>query len=581
MAKYSYFLIIIITFSCSSINLNEDPNLITDKNGVKPIEIEMPFFSVLRTWKEGKLATIDGWGRYAEISFINERRARLTPLVNFPRAQQDIWTLTTYPEASVITSTSGKAAFIADINNGITKSHIPMLTWVHRDPRLILIDPEEGLVAHQYILNRNDNDVGVSNYVYNYKTDTFVYKTPDLNSQNQHEHAVFMSNNIDEKFILSYIKTYENGRLVYDYFFYDWRNGERVKNELTETLKQNFSYVYTNNVINLNGRFLFAYNSEDRRNQKLIKISWDENYSNVQVKDLSNLLNEIYRLRYNINCLNIIISQCGSWVTAQVTDYSERSNDYNNRFITTRIFFHMDDKYPNGMSIPIFSNDNERIENTRNYDGAFVQHPIYGMCYAQNWRRNGRNYLRLYKMDTVLTVINSGSQSLPFNYDDSKEYLITRVYSYVKEFITGWMFEEDDTDIETNKAIDFYINFIESEMNKISKSESDYQLVKIELYRRSAIFVIPDRKARVLIYKNTANEDKNIYYYEIDFYIIERAHNPEDFTRYKIIICNQYFNFSESNNDVQSSHFWEFYRLIGEGETAINFFKNEMEKHRR
>jgi hypothetical protein len=557
---------------------------LSNKGLIGHIDIKInDYFFELRPWRDGKLITLDGWGCYAEMSFKDKNKIILKPLVDFPRAQQDIWTLTTWPEAGVITSTSGKMAHIASIDDGITKSHIPMLTWVHRDPKLILLDPNEGLIAHQYSLNRNRTDVGVSNYIYNYKTDTFVYKTPDLNNENQHEHAVFMSIVMDDQYILSYMQYYDEQDLDrYDYFLYDWRNGKKIRNDLTETLNKNNSYIYKQNNINLNRRVLFAYNSEDRRNRKLIKISWDENYSNVQVADMSNLLQEIYK-KYSISPLNILISSDGSWVTAQVTDLSDWNPNADNRgFIDTRIFFHIDNKYPNGISMPVFIDSEETRDNTNNEDGVFVQHPVYGMCYAQKWQIKRKNYLRLYKMDDVLTVINSGNQSMPFNYDDSKNFLFTRFYSYKKEFIKGWVFEEADTDIEVNEFIDSLIEYIEEEIRKVPTSRPDYQLSKIELYKDNRFLaLLHDNNAILDLYIHRANEYNNIYYIEIEYFVLEPGYSTPHFIKHKLIICNQYFNFSESDHDVQKHMFWEFYDLLGEGESAYKLFLNEIEKHRR
>jgi hypothetical protein len=40
------------------------------------------------------------------------------------------------------------------------------------------------------------------------------------------------------------------------------------------------------------------------------------------------------------------------------------------------------------------------------YYGAFVEHPVYGTCFAREWRRDGELYIRLYRMSDVLDEIN-------------------------------------------------------------------------------------------------------------------------------------------------------------------------------
>jgi len=421
MLRYLWFLFIITISSCSfikyfdnyDIKYKVNNNLINDKNEVLPIEIKMPFFWMVRPWKEGKLVTLDGWGRYAEISFIGEKKVRLKHLVDFPRVQQDGWGFVTFPEAGIIVSCSGKMQLLAAIDDGKTKSHIPLLSWVYDEPDLILLDPDEGLAAYQYSYSDNSR-LNKKLFIYNYKTDAMIYETPEPPASSPEDNIVDMQFRIDENYIWSNISTQKKeGGWKYDTVLYDWKEGEIKRNELTEFLSKNNSYIF-NNYIHLGRRYLFAdiEEKEEENPYKLLKIDYDEDYSNLRVTDMSYLFRDFYKKRYAIS--NIIISSDGSWVTAKVTDYSEYNPyDANNHFITTRVFFHMDNKYSNGISMPVFSDGRETMESTNNDEGAFVRHPAYGMCYAQEWHIKEQIYLRLYKMDDALTVINSGSQSLP------------------------------------------------------------------------------------------------------------------------------------------------------------------------
>ena len=102
----------------------------------------------------------------------------------------------------------------------------------------------------------------------------------------------------------------------------------------------------------------------------------------------------------------------------------------------------------------------------------------------------------------------------------------------------------------------------------------------MELYKDNRFIVkMANKNAKVYLYKNTSNEDKDIYFIEVEFFIKERE--PDLYKEHKLIICNQYFNFAESDHDKLKSHFWEFYDLLAEGDAAFEFFINEMEKHRR
>jgi len=429
MFRYICFLLIITVSSCAGfkkhfdnydIKFNADTGLINDKNEVRPVEIKMPFFWMVRPWKEGKLVTLDGWGRYAEIFFIGENKLRLKHLVDFPGVQQDGWGFAAFPEAGLIASSSGKKQLLAAIDDGKTKSHIPLLSWTYNEPNFILLDPDAGLASYQYDFNGNDDGLGKKLFIYNYKTDTMVYETPDSSASSPQD-IINMQFRIDENYIWSNISTHKKeGGWKYDTVFYDWKKSEIKRNKLTEFLSQNNSYIY-NNYIHLNRRYLFAdvEKKEEENTYKLLRIDWDEDYSNLQVTDLDYLFRDFYKKKYAVS--DIIISSDGSWITAEVTDYSEYNPyDANNHFIKTRVFFHIDNKYLNGISMPVFSDGRETMENTNNDEGAFVRHPVYGMCYAQEWHKNKEIYLRLYKMDDVLAVINSGAQSVPFNYEMDK-----------------------------------------------------------------------------------------------------------------------------------------------------------------
>ncbi len=57
--------------------------------------------------------------------------------------------------------------------------------------------------------------------------------------------------------------------------------------------------------------------------------------------------------------------------------------------------------------MPIFA---EGYENYESDYGSFVEHPVYGMCYAKEHYQGEDLYLRLYRMSDVLEEIN---RSLP------------------------------------------------------------------------------------------------------------------------------------------------------------------------
>jgi len=359
----------------------------TQTEGLKPIDIKAPkFFWMLQPWKEGKLATIDGWGRYAEISFVGANKIKITALVDFPRAKQDEYGFITYPEAGIITSTTGKMHHIAWIDGKKTKSHIPLLSWVHQEFPAVLLDSKEGLVVYGYSLERNKNDVNKSLFIYNYKEDRMINKSND-------ELPYLPIIAMDEKYALSYHTVLDESGRHSRKVFYNWRTSEAVENELSRTIDKNKYGLSFNPLRNIHvpKRFLFMYVNEQK-----IKITWDENYSDVKVTPIS------YLIPKGKSFGDFTISADGNWATTYVSGYSG-SNIFEN--LSKRAFFHLDERYPNGISLPVITDDYERYN-----QNAFVNHPVHGMCFAQEWHKkeNGKDklYLCLYKMSDVLAEIN-------------------------------------------------------------------------------------------------------------------------------------------------------------------------------
>ncbi|MDR0322525.1 MAG: hypothetical protein LBI28_13580 [Treponema sp.] len=387
--SHGYFLtlLFVLTFlswqGCKNIKGDSMP---AETIGLHPIDIRAPkFFWLIQPWKQGKLATIDGWGRYAEISFIGANRMRITPLVNFPRTQMDR-KLLTWPEAGLIASTTAKMHHLAAVDDNKTKSHIPLLSWVHREMNPVLLDFQEGFVGYSYMLERNNNDTDITLFIYNYKEDKMVYESPD-------GHTVLMILSMDDRHALSWQRILNEIKVEDKKIFYNWRTHEVVENDLTEALNRNSVDLVIRTLRNIHPgrRYLFGYSNTIRQT---VKVTWDEEYSDIKITPLNYLCPAT-----GMNFSSFIFSTDGSWATTFVMGYRGLRNERLNK----RAFFHMDERYPNGISMPIIAEDYEEYQ----WDySAFVEHPVHGMCFAQEWHKGGGLYLRLYKMSEVLNEIN-------------------------------------------------------------------------------------------------------------------------------------------------------------------------------
>jgi hypothetical protein len=388
-------LLVLLLTTCSGIK-SKSGTATETPTGLHPIDIWSPkFFWLVQPWKEGKLATIDGWGRFSEISFVGARGMRIKPLCNFPRTQLDRQ-LQTWPEAGLISSkTADRMHHLAAIDDGKTKSHIPLLTWGHTILDPVLLDSREGLVGYGYSLKpqrkRDLHKVNTNLFVYNYKEDKMVFESPGEGF------AFLMILVMDSQYALSWERVFNGVSVEYKKVFYNWKTNEVVENDLTKALNRyNIGLIIEPcRNIHLAKRYLFGYSTILG---ETVMITWDEAYSDIKVISLKYL-----RPAEGIILVQFLLSADGMWASAFASGYRGLSNERLNK----RAFFHMDERYPNGISIPIITEDYEELQ----FDySAFVEHPVHGMCFAQEWHKkeNGIDqlYLRLYRMEAVLAEIN-------------------------------------------------------------------------------------------------------------------------------------------------------------------------------
>jgi hypothetical protein len=246
--------------------------------GLQPIDIRAPaFFWLLQPWRDGKLVTYDGWGRFAEISFVGANRMRIRHLVDFPRVTVDR-ELITWPEAGLITGrTADSMHHLAAIDDKKIKSHVPLLTWANIIHEPVLLDPREGLVGYRY-MSKVDYISEVL-YVYNYKEDRMIYQSPD-------EFSILIRMVMNDQYALALHGRHNAKEKEFKHIFYNWRTDEIAENDLTETLNQNRIdiIISPDRNIDTDKRYLFGYNNIIRQR---VKITWDENYSDITVTPLS------------------------------------------------------------------------------------------------------------------------------------------------------------------------------------------------------------------------------------------------------------------------------------------------------
>jgi hypothetical protein len=342
---------------------------------------------MLQPWKDGKLATLDGWAHFSELSFEGADKIKISPLVKFPDMQ--IGPLfTVWPDAGLWFSQSARMDHVAYMETKFTKSFIPFMRGGYSESEPFLLDKDEGLLAFVYFRN-GLGEIGNKYVLYNYKKDILLDDEPE---DAEMDYIGFLETNA----LLASQVIHKDDNWFSEYFLYDWRTDKRTENGLTKKLTElNMIGIYCGAVGNVNTkkRFLIA-KSETLKGH--VKINWGEEFKDVKVAPINFLIPD--GKRYD----EFTISPDGEWAHSLVGVYLGL---YEER-LYKNTFYHIDDRYPGGISPPVFM---DYTEYHPPY-GVFIEHPVHGMCYALEYHKeeNGRDtlYVRLYVMDGILKEVN-------------------------------------------------------------------------------------------------------------------------------------------------------------------------------
>ena len=360
------------------------------------------FFWILRPWKQGTIVTMDRKARFSEITFSGDSGYEVTPLVDFP---QGGGRLIAAPEGDLCIANHNSMFYIADTANKKTKEYMPI--WGSRLDEHIptILDPENQIILFDYSPLGDYSRQPCFNIIYDMKNDMELYKSPDGGE------SLSMYLPITQEIVLA-VEYLTKDRQQKEYYFYNWKTKEIIRNDLTRLFTDYGSAgsldKYRN--INLKDRYMFY---KEYPGYKTIKISWDENYNNIKSIPMD------YLIPKGKHFDDIVFSPDYKWAKTLVGWYDGLNNDS----LYKSIFFHLDDRYPNGISIPIFTEDYDKSSSSGR--GTFVEHPVHGMCYAEDiWSKEtgkSKQYLRLYKMSDVLEEINRQLMpEIPAKYSSSR-----------------------------------------------------------------------------------------------------------------------------------------------------------------
>jgi len=192
-----------------------------------------------------------------------------------------------------------------------------------------------------------------------------------------------------------------------DMYLYNWRTGERTSNKLTEKMTEIFEsqrgfFLEPQINIDYKKRVMFGNIApiEPRIGDTMLKVTWEEGFEDFKVIPLDYLLPSPKEKHW---FMDFFLSPDGEWAACYIGGYRTLRGE----LVEKRVFFHLDWRYPNGISMPIFA---DGYYDLNFYAGSFVQHPVYGLCFADNVivDENGedKQYLQLHRMDDVLAEIN-------------------------------------------------------------------------------------------------------------------------------------------------------------------------------
>jgi len=225
-------------------------NTPTEAGTIGSIDIPAPdFFWMLRSWKQGTLATMDGNARFAEILFVGDYGFKVKALVDFPKQRIDR-RLVAAPDSNLFIANSSTMFYIADVLNKKTKEYRPVWNWRWNENIPKILDIENQIILFSYrASNRYRQSPGYQpcyNIIYNAKNDIELYRSPEEGEQ------ISFYFPITKEIFLAIKYTITNNNRQQEYCFYNWKTKEITKNDLTKKLtdigNQNIIIYYDHNI---------------------------------------------------------------------------------------------------------------------------------------------------------------------------------------------------------------------------------------------------------------------------------------------------------------------------------------------
>ena len=340
------------------------------------------YFHNLEPWKEGKLATIDGWGRFSTFEITEENQIKITPLVEFPKEKIDGW-IKTYPEVGVIWSSIFELKHhFADIGTKKNVSFMPFFTKVYESTSPLLLDKKHKIFLLPYIAT-GVYETRYTYVVYDLQNDTLLFHPmqPEKN-ENFYKSPVIYS--FENGKLLVRMRD-KNNKYLNEYCMYDYYSDRTYKNKFT----QFYSSLRYPMIMKVSNENIFIV-SGVLKNEESLKtvISWDEENDDMTVFPLLlptvDMADKIISVHY--------VDKESGWVCFTIWSYKGLHSETLEKLGFVNI------KNPSIRSIPVATEEYYPDETP---EGEFIAHPVYGTCFIVKVEIAEKPYIRLYKMSDV------------------------------------------------------------------------------------------------------------------------------------------------------------------------------------
>lgn len=361
-------------------------------NDCTEIQLGKLYIHNLESWKDGKISTIDGWGRHSILDINKKNKVKLIPISREHGMKID-GVAQSIPEMSVLFTESyfGHFYHFADFEKN---KKITLNTNYHpTDIEVIDMENKHFLITFKSEYNSISQSFG--EIIYDLKNEKIIYDSEKENAETKFKDK-FIHCYLRNGFFLCEEFTPNVDRRTYNYCIFDYYNNKSTYTDLTEFFSQNEILNYLK--IKNQDKFIVSTN---KRNDRIITCS--ENY---KIECTRNVIQEPIEWK-NKKFQSRIVSPDSKWIVGAVGNYPitvEDSSSLDGKKTINRkkfCFVNIDEKSPY-CGIPVVTGDMFR----NNPKGQFYDHPVYGPCFVEHIKNEMENYLLIYKMSDIEKILH-------------------------------------------------------------------------------------------------------------------------------------------------------------------------------